>query len=73
MNRILEYSAGASMARKWFDIDVQAPIRWVPQDHYSTYFDSLVADDRWSNPNYPNQAMIWHWEERRWWALEEES
>ena len=61
------------MARKWSDIDVQAPIQWVPRKEFAIYFDSLAADDRWSHPNYPNQPILWHWQERRWWALEEDS
>jgi len=61
------------MSRKRSDIDDQGPIRWVARDVFTTYFDSLPADERWSHPRYPDQSMLWHWEERRWWALEEET
>jgi hypothetical protein len=60
------------MARKPADIDPQAPVRWTGREEFAAYFNSLPADDRWTNPAYPLQQMIWHWEERRWWALEEE-
>jgi hypothetical protein len=61
------------MAKHPSQIDLKAPIRWVPRDDFTPYFDSLSPDDRWSNPQYANQQMIWHWDERRWWALQEES
>jgi hypothetical protein len=61
------------MTRHPSHIDVTAPIHWVPREEYTTYFDSLSPNDRWSNSQYANQAMIWHWEERRWWALQEET
>jgi hypothetical protein len=61
------------MARHRADIDFDAPIYWVPREQFQTFFDSLPPDERWTNPAYPHQPMIWHWEERRWWALEEET
>jgi hypothetical protein len=60
------------VARKYSDLDLNAPIHWLPREEFFTYFDSLPAEDRWSHPQYRNQQMIWHWEERRWWALEEQ-
>lgn len=62
-----------AMAKHPSDVDVKAPIRWVPPEEYTPYFESLAPDDRWSHPNYPDQPMIWHWEERRWWAVEDPS
>lgn len=59
------------MSRKPADIDPHAPIRWAEREEFATYFNSLPADRRWTHPHYPLQAMIWHWEECRWWALEE--
>ncbi len=59
------------MAKHPSQIDWKAPIRWIPREEYTVYFNSLSPDDRWSNPEYSNQQMIWHWEERRCWALEE--
>ena len=47
------------------EIDFKAPLRWVSREEYAVSFDSLSADDRWSNPQYSNHEMIWHWEERR--------
>jgi hypothetical protein len=59
------------MGRGRADIDHDAPIHSVTREEYQAYFDSLPADERWTNSRYPHQSMIWHWEERRWWALEE--
>jgi len=61
------------MGRGRTEIDHDAPIRWVEREDFQAYFDSLPADERWSHPSYHSQAMIWHWEERRWWALEQDS
>jgi hypothetical protein len=61
------------VARKYSDLDFQAPIHWLAREEFFTYFDSLPAEERWSNPQHRDQQMIWHWEERRWWALKEES
>jgi len=55
------------------EVDLQAPIPWVPTEAFFAYFNILASDDRWSNPQYRDQQMIWHWEERRWWAMEEDS
>lgn len=61
------------MARKPSEIDFNAPVRWVAREEFCAYFDSLSPDDRWTHPRYPERRTLWHWEERRWWALEEES
>jgi hypothetical protein len=60
------------MAKHRSEVDPKAPIHWVPREEYTAYFDSLEPDDRWTHPQYPDQPMLWHWEERRWWALDEE-
>jgi hypothetical protein len=54
------------------DVNLQAPIHWVPREEFFAYFNILTPEDRWSNPQYRERQMIWHWKERRWWALEEE-
>jgi len=59
------------MGRRYADIDFDAPIHWVTQEEYQAYFMSLPPDERWDNSRHPHQPMLWHWEERRWWALEE--
>jgi hypothetical protein len=46
---------------------------WVTREEYLTYFDSLPADQRWTNARCPNKPILWHWEERRWGALEDQS
>ena len=56
------------MAKHPSEVDVKASIHWVPRKEYTPYFESLAPDDRWSHPNYPDQPMIWHWEERRRWT-----
>jgi len=61
------------VGRKYSDLDFQAPIHWMPREEFFAYFNALTPEDRWSHPQYRDQQMIWHWEERRWWALEEES
>jgi hypothetical protein len=61
------------MARHPSQIDVNAPIRWVTREEYDTYFKLLSPDDRWSHPQHSNVRMIWHWDERRWWAMEQET
>jgi hypothetical protein len=61
----------SNMAKHPSQIDWKAPVRWVPQEEYTVYFESLSSLDRWSNPHYANQSMIWPWEERRGWTLEE--
>lgn len=61
------------MERKRSEVDVHATIRWVEREEYVAYFKSLSPEDRWTHPGYPDQKVIWHWEERRWWALEEET
>lgn len=60
------------MSKHPSEIDFDAPIHWVSREKLQAYFDSLPADERWTNSRYPQQLMHWHWEERRWWALEEE-
>ena len=61
------------MAKHPSEVDVKAPIHWVPREEYALYDESLAPEDRWSQPNYPDKPMIWHWNERRWWALEDPS
>lgn len=61
------------MSRHRSEIDLNAPIHWVTREEYQAYYELLAADERWSNSRYPHQPMLWHWEERRWWALEEET
>jgi hypothetical protein len=60
-----------SVSRKPLDVDPQAAIRWISREEYETYFKSLPPEDRWTHPHYPHQPMVWHWDERRWWAMEE--
>ncbi len=62
-----------AMSRKPSEIDSQAPVHWVDREQYTQYFNSLSAEDRWTNSLRPDQPMIWHWEDRRWWAPQEES
>lgn len=61
------------MPKKPSEIDYKAPIKWVPQPEFYGYFESLSADDRWTHPEYSERRTLWHWEQKRWWALEEDS
>ena len=63
----------SGMARHRSEIDLNAPVHWVAREQYQVYFDSVPPDERWTNSRYPDQRMLWHWEERRWWAIEEET
>ncbi len=59
------------MAKHPSEVDVEAPIHLVPREESVLYSESLAPEDRWSQPNYPGKPRIWHWNERRWWALED--
>lgn len=58
-------------ARQRFENSQMALVRWVSRDEFQAYFQSLSPDERWTHLGFPKHETLWHWEERRWWVVEE--
>jgi hypothetical protein len=53
------------------EVNQAAPLRWVSREDFDAYFKALPPDERWANTELTKNQTLWHWEERRWWVIED--